>query len=637
MINERARGSWSKLVATTMTAIVPVVLLGGCGGGSTSNGVPATGFISGTIADSSGNPIGGATVVAGSSSPTAITDKDGNFTIAGVPTGSTTLNTVTGGYNTSSFSVNVINNQTTTIPAVVRLADVDDAANAPVVTKISIQATKSSLSVSASIGVGAGGDAILDARAELIGYGVGSVLTATTGSTYTATITLPSTFVGPSALVKVFAIDAKGRVGEGSGTASVPGASGSGNFTSSTLTGNWAGSLEYHHASLGSNDRFGDRRIANVALSISGGVVTGKFAGMNIESYVAQTWTVTTANFSGTLTLIDAKNGFYEMTSTFTLPSAFNPTATTTTVNLTLIGKLDSATSPSNFLGFLQASVTDTKSDSTLIVGHFHLIDNLTWQTSDLDGSWVLSELIKRTTSTSANYQAPFQYNSAFSLFGGTVSNFSDTLGNSLNSSTAFTMTDPTLGMFSGSMTTADGAVVTFTGLMGNLKKYVVGVYSAALSGTASGSFWGNLIATPPHFATADFGRVKIDRTLGVAIWRGTYLVTGAHDPNALCYLSLWTDSSGNVVGGVIRSILGSACPAGTFTSGSLSFANTTDDGQITGNAKIGTTTTFTLGPAATRNASMGVEKGRLVGDFSVNVTGGTDTGFFFLQRTEIE
>jgi len=71
------------------------------------------------------------------------------------------------------------------------------------------------------------------------------------------------------------------------------------------------------------------------------------------------------------------------------------------------------------------------------------------------------------------------------------------------------------------------------------------------------------------------------------------------------------------------------------FKSGSLAFTNTTD-GQINGSATDGTTS-FTLAPNASRNASMGVEKERLVGDFSVNASGGTDTGFFFVHRAFIE
>jgi hypothetical protein len=119
------------------------------------------------------------------------------------------------------------------------------------------------------------------------------------------------------------------------------------------------------------------------------------------------------------------------------------------------------------------------------------------------------------------------------------------------------------------------------------------------------------------------------------SIWRGFYYVTGVNHTHALCYLSLRIDSSGTVVGGKISSLSLGSCPSVTqFTGGSLTFADTTD-GRVSGTANDNITT-FTIAPSSSRNASMGVYKERLVGDFSVN-NGGTDTGFFFLQRVLIE
>jgi hypothetical protein len=334
--------------------------------------------------------------------------------------------------------------------------------------------------------------------------------------------------------------------------------------------------------------------------------------------------------------LIDASLGIYEMTS------MFSPTVTRT-VNLTLIGKLDSATSPSDFVGFFEAAITDTSLPgvTTVVLGRVHLVNGLTWSTTDLDGDWVWSEFIKRCPTCASNftYQRPFQYNSSFTLSAGTISGSSgqDTIGNTLSTSTLFSVTDPSLGIFSGTFASTDGSTVTITGLIGPKKKHVFGLFNTALSGkTAYGPLWGNLIATPPHFATTDFGQKEFDGSTGIAIWRGFYYVTGGPDPaGTICYLSLWTKPDGGVVGGIITSLPLMSCPSVTFASGSLGFVSATD-GQINGSATAGATT-FTLAPSSSRNASMGVEKARLVGDFSVNVTGGSDTGFFFLHRTFIE
>ncbi|HET6369797.1 MAG TPA: carboxypeptidase regulatory-like domain-containing protein [Nitrospiria bacterium] len=598
--------------------------------------MPGTGTISGTVTDTSGAPLAGAMVVAGDNSPTAITDMDGKFTLSDVPAGKVTVNTVTPGYQTNDFSVNVIDRKTTTLPAPIELADEDDIDDAPQITNVNVSATGTTISVTATIQPGASDEAISDARAELVGYGTGSKMTAN-GSTYSASIEVPGDFVGPIALVDVFAVDAKGRVGVSAASISIPGASGSGGFTETTFDGSWAGNAVYHRAPFGDRDRIGDKRVANVGLSNSGASVSGSYADLMIEKFLpASSWAVTTTSFTGNLTLIDARLGIYVITSTF------NPTGTRT-VSLTLIGKLDSADAPSNFFGYFKAVITDTSPQNvTTVFGRVHLVKDLTWSTSDLDGNWVWSEFVKDCQTicgTTFTYMNPFQYNSAFISASGTISNGVDTMGHTLTTATALSVIDSSLGTFTGTFTGSDGSTVTFSGLIGPKKKHVIGLFNVAASGkTAYGSFWGNSIAAPPHFDTADFGRKRFDASIGTAIWRGYYYVTGTGGPDpagTICYLSLWTKSDGSVVGGVIKPILLSSCPLTTFSSGSLSFVDATD-GQISGSA-AGGGTTFTLGPASSRNASMGVEKARLVGDISASVPGGTDTGFFFLQRTLIE
>ncbi|MBI1821755.1 MAG: carboxypeptidase regulatory-like domain-containing protein [Nitrospirae bacterium] len=628
--------SWVTLIVFFVIAMVPLLMFVGCGSSSSNTG---TGTVSGVITDSSGAPIGGATVVAGTSSPTAITDKDGNFTIAGVPSGTVSINAISPGYNTNNFTVVVFDNTTTTIYHPIHLPDIDDFGNAPMMTNAGAPFSGGVFAVTATINATTScliTCTIVDARAELVGYGVGTVLNGS-GSTYTGTITLPASFVGPSALIKIFAIDNMGRVGATLVVVPVPGASGSGNFTASTINGNWGGSAEYHRAAFGGSDRVGDKRRANLSFTMTpGGNVTGKSAIVDLERYFAgSTWSVITSSFNGTSTLIDANLGIYQMTSSYAL-------STNRTLNLTMTGKLNSATSPSYFVGYFQATITDTTHPAVNIFGHFELDKNLTWATSDLAANWVWSSFI-RTSSFNLTYTNPFQYNSAFTLNGtgditpaGTGEETLYATTNTLGTSTPITVIDPSLGIFHGVMYSSTyGTNRSVTGLLGPAKKHVLGFeVTSKANETAYGTFWGSKIATPPHYAAADFAEKRHDGALINSIWRGFYYVTGSNHTNAICYLSLWMNPSGNVVGGKISSLWGS-CPSVTrFTGGSLSFADTTD-GRVSGSATDGSTT-FTIAPTSPRNASMGVYKERLVGDFSVN-NGGTDTGFFFLARTLIE
>jgi Carboxypeptidase regulatory-like domain len=620
-------------ISGVLAVVAPIVILSGCGINNNNN-LSGTGSVSGTVTDSDGTPIAGATVVAGGSSPTAMTDQDGKFTLTGVPAGSTTINAITPDYETDTVMVFVNENKSTPVPDPIRLPDVDDVANAPEITDVTLSPTASTILVTATIKTGASGDGLSDARAELIGYGVGAKMTAN-GSTFSATIAIPGGFAGPSALVEVFAIDNKRRVGAQMATAPISGVTGSGDFDAATFTGDWAGSAEFHRAAFGDSDRVGDRRIANVSLSISGGAVSGRYVDFTLEKYIpATSWGVTTTGFTGSLTLIDANRGIYKIESTF------NPAASRT-VDLTVIGKLNSATAPSHFVGFLRAVVRDTSpmNVTTIIRGRIHLLSGLNWSTSDLEGDWVWSQLAKSCPTCGAGftYRAPFQFNSSFTVAAGTISGGEDTLGNAISTSVPFSVTDSGVGVFSGTLTSTDGSTITVSGLIGPRKRHLFGLFSVALSGkTAYGLLWGNRIAAPPHFATSDFGQKQFDGSTRTAIWRGFFYVSGGPDPaGTICYLSLWTKPDGSVVGGAIAPVPLMPCPLVVFRSGDLAFLNTTD-GQISGSA-TGGTRVFTLAPESSRNASMGVEKARLVGDFSLNVTGGLDTGFFFLARTFVE
>jgi hypothetical protein len=64
-------------------------------------------------------------------------------------------------------------------------------------------------------------------------------------------------------------------------------------------------------------------------------------------------------------------------------------------------------------------------------------------------------------------------------------------------------------------------------------------------------------------------------------------------------------------------------------------FDTTTGQFSATAQNLLGTRT-FTIAPASTRNASMGVCKARLVGDFTYVITGAggsTNKGYFFMGR----
>ncbi|MFI5303518.1 MAG: carboxypeptidase-like regulatory domain-containing protein [Nitrospiria bacterium] len=651
--------SLGKQLAFLFLIMAPMLALVGCGSSSSSG--TGTGSVSGVITDSSGTPIGGATVVAGSSSPTAITDKDGNFTITGVPTGHLYINAIMPGFNTNSFLVDVTDNANTSVPSPIHLPDVDDIANAPVITNATATLSGTEFAVTASINptnsisacvynLPSGLCTIVDARAELVGYGVGTKLSnGGSGSSYSGNFALPSGFVGPSALIKIFAIDVTGRVGAGLVVVPVPTSSGTGNFSATTIDGSWGGSAEFHREAFGGFDKMGDRRRANLSFTISNGTsFTGKSAMMDLEPYFAGTeWGVATNSFSGTSTLLDANQGIYQLTSSYILTSPNIP-STTRNLDLSMIGKLDSATNPQYFVGYFQATIADTQHPTIYIFGHFELDKGLSWATSDLANNWVWSSFIRTSTFTSTYaYTAPFQYNSAFTLTGsGNISSAQpaeDTLfaaTNTLSTSTPITINNTSLGIFQGVMfSSTSGVNRTVTGLLGPAKRHVLGFeVTSETNKTAYGSFWGSKITTPPHYATADFAEKKFDGTYIHSIWRGFYYVSASTNPGnigSLCYLSLWIDSSGNVVGGRIASVFLGPCPSGVFTDGTMSFADTTD-GRISGNPSNGATT-FTIAPASSRNASMGVYKERLVGDFSVNNSSDTDKGFFFLGRTLIE
>lgn len=644
---------WGRLLVISMIMMTPVLGLVGCGssGSSTSsNSETGSGSVSGVITDSSGTAIGGATVVTANGFLSSTTDNNGNFTLSGVPAGMNSLYAISPGYNTSNFFVDVPFHSSITIGSPIRLPDVDNIANAPVITDASAPLSKGIFTVTATINATTSSTAcgsfvacsIVYAGAELVGYGVGTSLTnGGSGSIYTGNFALPSNFVGPTAVIKIFAVDNTGRVGTDLVTVSVPGTSGTGNFTPTTIDGTWGGSANYHREAFGGIDRMGDRRRANLSFTISSGTnFTGKSALIDIEQYfTGEQWGVVTSSFSGTTTLLDANLGIYQLTASYTF-------STDRTLEFAMTGQLNSSSDPTSFVGYFEATITDSTPRPIIhICGQFDLEKGLTWSTSDLAANWVWSSFI-RTSSFNLTYTNPFQYNSAFKLdASGNIDptdSGEETLyatTNSVGTSIPITVVDSSLGLYEGAIYSLTyGVNRSVKGLLGPGKEHILGFEVTSESNkTAHGTFWGSKIATPPHFATADFAETKQDETLIDSIWRGYYYVTGSSVTkhlDSVCYLSLKLDPSGNVKGGMILPIAGS-CPVVTdLNEGSLSFTDTTD-GRISGNPSNGNTT-FDIAPNSPRNASMGVYKERLVGDFSVN-NNGTDTGYFFLARTLIE
>jgi hypothetical protein len=67
------------------------------------------------------------------------------------------------------------------------------------------------------------------------------------------------------------------------------------------------------------------------------------------------------------------------------------------------------------------------------------------------------------------------------------------------------------------------------------------------------------------------------------------------------------------------------------LTGGSITFADLTS-GQINGTL-TGPNNTLRIAPSGSRNASMGVYKFRMIGDFSLTTANGPDTGWLIFHR----
>lgn len=585
-----------------------------------------TGDVSGTITDSDGEPLEGATVVLGQDSPHAVTDHEGRFTITGVAIGSQPINVICGGFYTlNQNAINVLANATNGLGNIQVKEISDTLDNIPQISDVTAVISGTTITVSAVVTPGAEADAITDVRAELLHYNTGKAMTTAGNGLFSANVLIPGRAVGPRLTVLVFALDAQNRVAQEVVTIAYGLGSGTGGFSVDTIAGPWSGSVKFHRDDIDvNNGKKALREWTNAAVTISGTAVSGKYAEPRMHRLVLNLADpIETVNLdSGTITLVDADIGLYKIEMGFTGLSR--------TAIVELMARCNSALTPTNLFGIMRMVEIDTGSTITItrhFAGRFHFKKGEAWALSDLTSSWVLSDFIGLGLPVGTKYMPPFQYNEAFSIDSvGNVTTGSNTMGLSITSG-SFAIDDASLGKFSGSVVTSDGVTTTFYGLVDLSKRHIKGVKKIAAGITnAYGHFWGPKAPTA-HFNTADFASRRISGITINSIFKGHIRVTSGPHIGFAYPVKLQIDASGNVVGGFV----GLFVPV-VFTSGSVSFVDTTT-GQVSGSA-TGTGGTFTIAPTNTRNASMGVYKARLVGDFKLELTsGGTDTGFFFMHR----
>jgi hypothetical protein len=92
--------------ASRTVTLLLIVVLTACSGSNGSNGAPGldTGTIAGTVKDSAGAPVAGASIATTPTSITAQTDASGNFTLASIPIGAYTLTASKSGYQNAQLS-----------------------------------------------------------------------------------------------------------------------------------------------------------------------------------------------------------------------------------------------------------------------------------------------------------------------------------------------------------------------------------------------------------------------------------------------------------------------------------------------------------------------------------------------------
>lgn len=605
-------------------AIMLIAILGyaGCGVKKAKTGSSAPGSVSGRVVDADGQPIEGALVVFGTSSPHTLTDQNGQFNVTDVSAGSQPMKVIAGGFYTPNASAN-IEGDTGNDMGDVQAKEVGEGLdNAPHINNVSAVISGSSISVSAIITKGAGNDEVTDARAELLYYNTGCVLANTNGNQYSGTILIPANAVGPNLTVVIFAVDAQNMTASEAITVAYSGGSGSGGFTLDTISGTWSGSIKFHRDEPDANNQ---RRVirnwTNAVIDVAGATVTGQYAEPRL-------WLLThgysdpieTINLnSGSATLVDASIGLYKIELSYTGVSR------TGTIELT--ARCDSAANPANIFGMMHAvEIDNAMAVTNYFSGGFHFKKGESWSLADLTSSWTLADFFITGTAFSPVYKPPFQYNEAFSVdASGTVIQGSNSMGLDITGG-SFAVSDAALGKFTGSILTTDGVSTSFYGLVNLGKNHIKGIKKIAGTGTVYGHFWGP--KTPqPLFSNSDFASRRPGGNRVNSVFTGAIFVTSGPDADRILPAKLLFDQSGNIVGGCVYPSIP------VISSGSAGFVNTTT-GQLSGSARGLDGYTFTMAPTSSqRNASMGVYKARLVGDFILTTSVGVDSGYFFMHR----
>lgn len=589
---------------------------------STSSSGASYGTISGVVLNFEGQPIEGAVVVVGENSPNATTDSNGQFTINDVPTGSQSINIISGGFYTLNRALAAV------LPATnlgnIKIKEfAEDLEDLPKVSISNVVITGSTLSVTAIITPGVNADAVNDVRAELLYYNTGSAMTLTGTGVYTgtATITIPSNAVGPYLSVIVFAIDEKRKVGSSIETVAYSAGSGTGIFTQDTISGTWAGTIRYSRNNIDNDNRRRALGIeSNANLSIAGTNATGSYAEPRMYRLIQGLSPIETGDFNGgTVTLIDANIGLYRID--------FNFPGISRTLIATLLARCDSAINPTDLYGIIRLREIDTTSAMTITnyAGRFHFQKNITWASSDFESSWILSDKfgVFGIGTPFGQYVSPFQFNESLVIeASGNVTTGTTTMGSTISSG-SFTISDTALGAFSAVITTSNGVSTTFYGLMNLKKNYINGIKKITGDGSQYGFFWGPK-APVPHYNIMDFASRKLKGIISNSIFLGYMNVITGPDAGLVYAVGLDFDGFGNINGGRVNYITGTNIAV--FTSGGIGFFDTTT-GQF--GATATGSETLIISPVDSRNASMGVCKARLVGDFTL----GANSGYFFMHR----
>ena len=109
------------LLSLLIIALLAVGFVTGCGSDGDDGDGTTTGNVTGTVTDSNGNAVEGATCSITTTTTKAVysdtSDSDGVFLITGVPTGTWTLSISKTGYQTTTASVSISSGSTTEVPA----------------------------------------------------------------------------------------------------------------------------------------------------------------------------------------------------------------------------------------------------------------------------------------------------------------------------------------------------------------------------------------------------------------------------------------------------------------------------------------------------------------------------------------